>query len=289
VRVTTTGTVGFKIFSVIIPTCNRNFELELCLQRLHPKSQSILASEYEVIVTDDGFDSTAESIVAEGYPWVRWTRGPMRGPAANRNHGARLAKGDWLVFTDDDCLPEPNWLEAYANRAVSGFEVLEGSTLPYGERTRVDQECPINQWGGLLWSCNFAVRKDVFTRLGGFDECFPAAAMEDVDFNVRICKAGVATSFVSNAIVFHPWRREKHGGFYRAKAASIAYFVSKHPEQRSKFGVRGQLVNSARFITKHLLRDMLKYRARGVFVRIVNHLLLGYFTLRAISTKSSEK
>jgi GT2 family glycosyltransferase len=273
--------------SVIIPTYHRNDDLAICLDRLASGVQTLSADEYEVIVTDDGRDSTAESMIMERYPWARWTPGPRRGPAANRNHGASVANADWIVFTDDDCLPEPYWLREYAKHINGEYDVLEGRTSACGKRTRVDEECPINETGGYLWSCNFAIRKSVFDELEGFDENFPAAAMEDVDLNVRIDKAGVGRKFLPDALVLHPWRREKGKDFCRAKAASIAYFVRKHPELRAKFELRAQSINFARFVLKRLPIDILRYRAKGCVTRLRTHAELSYFTLQAISSRAS--
>src|SRR5262249_13064218 len=71
------------------------------------------ADRYEVIVTDDGAP-TSEQLVAERYAWVSWGPGPRRGPAANRNAGARRSGQEWIAFTDDDCVPDPGWLAAFA-------------------------------------------------------------------------------------------------------------------------------------------------------------------------------
>src|SRR5258708_31522648 len=114
-------------FSVIIPTCHRNDDLERCLEGLEiadpyerrssSGTQFIVIDQsfqYEVIVTDDGCQSTAEALVRKRFPWVNWMEGPHRGPAANRNFGASQSQGDWLIFIDDDCLPGTDWLEAYA-------------------------------------------------------------------------------------------------------------------------------------------------------------------------------
>ena len=90
--------------SVIIPTCHRNASLAKCLDCLAPGTQTLPPEQYEVIVTDDGSRSTAQQMVQENYPWVLWIAGPCRGPAANRNNGAEAAQGQWLAFTDDDCL-----------------------------------------------------------------------------------------------------------------------------------------------------------------------------------------
>ena len=116
------------LFSVIVPTCHRNDLLALCLDCLAPGKQSLSADQYEVIVTDDGSHSTAESLVREQYPWVRWVQGPQKGPAANRNRGAKFAEAEWLAFTDDDCLPGPHWLAAFAAAVRPDMAVYEGKT-----------------------------------------------------------------------------------------------------------------------------------------------------------------
>src|SRR5688500_16117871 len=96
--------------SVVIPTRHRNDLLALVLDRLAPGTQTLPADQYEVIVTDDGSITTAEAMIREKFSWARWTQGPRKGPAANRNHGASLAQGEWIAFTDDDCLPSSRWL-----------------------------------------------------------------------------------------------------------------------------------------------------------------------------------
>ena len=105
--------------SVIIPTCRRNQDLSLCLGALRPDHQKS-AFTYEVIVTDDGSKSTAEELIRVKYAWARWVAGPRRGPAANRNAGARNARGAWVLFLDDDCIPVPGWVDAYAT-AIHNF------------------------------------------------------------------------------------------------------------------------------------------------------------------------
>jgi len=95
------------LISVIIPTCHRNEDLSLCLDALRPDNQKSLFNPYEVIVNDDGSKSTAEELIRAKYAWARWVAGPRRGPAANRNAGARNARGAWVLFLDDDCIPVP--------------------------------------------------------------------------------------------------------------------------------------------------------------------------------------
>ena len=122
-----------------------------------PGRQTLPADQYEVIVTDDG-EPTVERFLTEKYPWVSWVPGPRRGPAANRNAGARRARGDWLAFTDDDCVPDPNWLAGFATATHAGCRVYEGkTTCVAGIHSPIDH-APVNITGGWLWSCNIFIR-----------------------------------------------------------------------------------------------------------------------------------
>lgn len=203
-------------FSVVIPTCRRNDSLARCLNRLLPGSQTLSASEYEVIVSDDGPDSDdARLLVEHTYPWARWVRGPKHGPGQNRNFGAKQARGEWLAFCDDDCLPEPGWLAGYAARADArendgGPRVFEGriTSDTGGKPMSLQFTAPINEEGGLLWSCNFAIERRLFQEMGGFDEGFPYPYfdLEDVDFRLRLDDRGEKYPFVPAASVDHPPR-----------------------------------------------------------------------------------
>lgn len=199
--------------SVVIPTCDRDDALALCLDRLAPGAQTLDAKEYEVIVTDDGARLTTEAMLRKHYPWARWTRGPRRGPAANRNHGASQARGEWVAFTDDDCLPEPRWLQAYADAMAAGdqTDVLEGKTISSEPLRGPLMIAPQNLEGGCGWSCNLMVRAATFREMGGFDEGFPHAADEDTDFHERLQGAHRAMRFVSEAVIVHPPVRRPWG------------------------------------------------------------------------------
>src|SRR6185312_3373026 len=118
-------------FSVIIPTCNRNELLHKCLNLLLVANQTI-GGDYEVIVTDDSKNNIAKNLINENYPWVKWVDGPKKGPAANRNNGTKLAIGDWVIFIDDDCLPDTNLLREYENgiNRNPGALAFEGAILP---------------------------------------------------------------------------------------------------------------------------------------------------------------
>lgn len=201
-------------FTIVIPTCERPAMLARCL--------AALPTEAQVIVSDDS-----------PCPDARWLNGPRRGPAANRNHAARAATSEWIAFIDDDCIPQPGWLDALAV-AAEGADVIEGRTLAPGATDSPFEEHVENESGGALWSCNLAVRRDVFERLGGFDEDFPEAGGEDMEFAWRIRRAGLRTRFAPDALVHHPprhigwsglWRRTwmiRWMSLYRAKTGTSA-------------------------------------------------------------------
>ena len=198
------------LISVIIPTCHRNDLLALCLDCLAPGIQTLPPEQYEVIVTDDGARSTAQQMVQERYPWAKWVAGPRRGPAANRNHGASEALGEWLAFTDDDCLPLPGWLEGYVQALDAGVSVYEGKTVSKAVNSPL-YSAPINLNGGNFWSCNFMIAQSVFREMGGFDEKFTMAAGEDTDLRERLRKRNEKLLFTQAAVVDHPPQRQPSG------------------------------------------------------------------------------
>lgn len=221
---------GSPHWSVVVPTFDRWATLDACLARLAPGAQALDASHYEVIASDDARSEATRDRLAARHPWARWTAGPARGPAANRNHGASLARGRWIVFTDDDTLPDRGWLRGFADAedARAGADVLEGRTTCAAGFGTPMHYAPVNETGGRLWSCNLAVRADRFAAVHGFDEGFTVAHMEDQDFRERLRLSGAQIAWVPAAVVDHPPRRQPPGrALGRQRAAEVRYLV-KH-------------------------------------------------------------
>ena len=114
------------LFSVIIPTFNRWHSLRRTLDSL--VTQSLEAGLFEIIVVDDG--STDETRSGEfHYDQVTFLHVQNRGPAAARNAGAVTARGEILVFTDDDCAVPYQWLQKIENLfAAIHCDLLGGAT-----------------------------------------------------------------------------------------------------------------------------------------------------------------
>jgi glycosyltransferase involved in cell wall biosynthesis len=191
-------------FSIVIPTRNRDDVLVRCLEHLERQRGSI---PVEIIVTDDGVSASTQHMIASTFPGVRWTAGPQRGPAANRNSGAALAVGEFIVFLDDDVEPDPNLIASYSAAIVSIANVYEGRTTCRAGLRSPLEHAPMNDTGGCLWSCNMMVRRTFWESFGGFDEDFPYPHMEDVAFRDLLIRAGEKILFVPGAVVDHPPRR----------------------------------------------------------------------------------
>jgi GT2 family glycosyltransferase len=223
------------LFSVIIPTCNRNELLSNCLYLLTKQIQTIDSSKYEVIVTDDSKDNVAKNLIEDKHPQIKWVEGPKKGPAANRNNGAKHATAEWLVFLDDDCLPKADILESYELLIIKNpnTKVFEG----WIERER-RMKSPLerapgnsNSKGGFLLSCNFAIEKRLFFEIGGFDENFKYPHMEDYDFNHRLIASNNKPLFAVEAKVVHPYRKIKDGWKLGKFEEMSVYYNSKYGKQ----------------------------------------------------------
>lgn len=251
--------------SIIIPTCNRPDLLSQCLNALRPGMQSLSASHYEIIVTDDSSNDETQKFVKENYAWVNYYKGPQRGPAANRNNGAKYAKGEWLVFFDDDCIPDSNITEEYI-KAINYYpliHVFEGRIYVDRPKKRMDEESPINETGGYLWSCNFAINKTLFQELNGFDEDYRYAAMEDVDLHYRIKKKKEIVHFLPTASVCHPWRIVKGWDSYKKKQHALLIYLDKNPQEKNRINKKYLIHSLIKYLLITLPKEAVKFRFVG--------------------------
>ncbi|MFN9660675.1 MAG: glycosyltransferase family 2 protein [Cyanobacteriota bacterium] len=193
-------------FSVCIVTFRRPLLLANCLECIDPSRQTLHPSLYEVIVSDDCQDCSAKNVV-KNFSFARWIQGPARGVAANRNHISRAAYGKWIIFVDDDELPQPDWLEKIYEAAYSGeWDVIEGRVEPVNYPDNLLWYAPRVSKGGTFCTANLAILRQALFDLGGFDEKM-SISHEDIELGFRIVRADLRTVYLSDALVIHPARR----------------------------------------------------------------------------------
>jgi glycosyltransferase involved in cell wall biosynthesis len=227
--------------SVIVPARNAASTIGRTLAALAAQD---LERPFEVIVVDDGSDDETAAIAERHGDPVRVLRGPARGQAEARNAGAAAAGGDALAFTDADCFPRPDWLrEGLA--ALADAELVQGPVVadPTAERGPFDRTVEVGAEVGLYETANLFVRRELFDRLGGFEDWLPARGKqlaEDLWFGWRARRVGAATAFAERAIVEHAVFPRDPGEYVRERAR-LAYFpaiAAKMPELRETFFFR---------------------------------------------------
>ncbi len=194
----------------MLPTRDRPDQLNRCLEALGAQTE---VDRVEVVVVDDG--STAADAVAAvvaRHPCARLIRRAGGGPAAARNSGARSARGSFLCFTDDDCVPRPDWVERLVESLTQGADAAAGATLSRGgalaEASELVAHAPAAAHPrgesdlAFAPSNNLACTKTVFETML-FDESYPDAAGEDRDWCERLTAAGYVLRFQPEACVAH--------------------------------------------------------------------------------------
>ena len=202
--------------SVVIPAYNEERYLGRCLEAL--RAQSYPASQFEIIVVDNAStDATAE--IARRFK-TRIVREPHKGVARARQTGFEAARGEVIASTDADTQVPPYWLARIvghfqANPALGG---VYGPVYWYDGRPheKIIMRYPVtwalmisNQVGRTLWvGSNFAVRRDLFWQVGGFD--IERLSGEDIDLSRRLRRVA-RILFDPDLIVYASARRAREG------------------------------------------------------------------------------
>ncbi|MGH7193700.1 MAG: glycosyltransferase family 2 protein [Candidatus Saccharimonadales bacterium] len=220
--------------SVVIHTYHRHDLLRRCLAALAAQR---FEGSYEVIVADDADDDSTRRLVeteaATAAYRLRYVPvGATHGPAAARNAGWQAAEGKFIAFTDDDCLPQPGWLDAGVEALIGGADAAWGRLeMPLPPRPTDYQRDAAGLAGAVFVTANCFCRRGVLETVGGFDERFTAAWREDSDLYFSLLERRCRVVHVSNAVVVHPIRPAPWGVSLRQqrKSAFDALLYKKHP------------------------------------------------------------
>lgn len=231
-------------FSLVVSTKGRSSELGILLQSLAAQS----CVDFEVIVVDQNPDDRLRAYVNQAWPFVLkfYRHEGASGASLGRNHGVRLARGEFLLFPDDDCwYPSQFLLAARAKLNQREMDVLSGRAADLRGRsingrfdTSAKEITARDVWTTSIEWVMF-VRRSMFERLGGFDGDIGVGALtpwqscEAQDLILRAIKAGAACEYDPSLFGHHvelnivqPDEAQIAKG--RAYARGLGFVLRKH-------------------------------------------------------------
>ncbi|MGH7268744.1 MAG: glycosyltransferase family 2 protein [Candidatus Rokuibacteriota bacterium] len=237
------------MLSVVVCTFNRASKLRRCLRAL-AESTDDRTTRRELIVVDNNSSDTTRLVVddfAHSTAFtVKYVREDRQGLSHARNTGVRHAAFPFIAFTDDDCVPDPEWMTSIADEFMAdrSLALLGGRVEPLdssddglgvrrcAERTRIDSYGLLNE---CMIGCNFAVRRTTFDLVGPFDVRLgrgtPIDSGEDRDFFYRILKRGLRIEYSPRTLVYHGHGRQSRAEIQASRdayATGRGAFYCKH-------------------------------------------------------------
>jgi len=224
--------------SVVIPTYQRPDLLQRCLHAL--TMQTFPKENYEVIVASDGPDEitikAVEKFLSDQFIFLSTPE--KKGPAAARNFGWKHARGILIAFTDDDTIPDRDWLnniwQSYKGEkeiAYSGrIKVpLSNSPTDYEKNTAALETAE-------FVTANCCCTKFALEKTGGFDERFSMAWREDSDLEFQLMLHQISIVHLHNALVIHLVRQAPWGVSIKEQKKGMfnALLYKKYPELYKK-------------------------------------------------------
>ncbi len=195
--------------SVVIPTYNRRQSLQRCLSGLERQT----FRDFEVVVVDDGSNDDTQIFLAEQKQKIalRFFRQDNKGPAAARNLGIKESSSEYIAFTDDDCIPQSDWLEELVKvlsdnpkvAGVGGFTIRQNNDVisRYTDYAGILSPRSFGEKIIFLLTCNSLYRRSVIINAGCFDERLKYA--EDTELATRLLKMGNNFMVAPKAVVKH--------------------------------------------------------------------------------------
>ncbi len=214
-------------FSFIIPIYNRPDEIDELLQSLVHQTYT---NDFEIVVVEDGSTVNCKDVVNKYLNQlnISYYFKKNSGPGDSRNYGMTVAKGDYFIILDSDCIIPENYLtEVDAFLTNNYVDCFGGPDAAHDSFSDVQKA--INQTmtsvlttGGIRGaseklgkfqprSFNMGISKEAFEASGGFGKIHPG---EDPDLSIRLWKMNFKTALIPNAHVFHK-RRIDWEKFYK--------------------------------------------------------------------------
>lgn len=220
------------LVSVVVATYNAKKLLKDALNAL--LNEDFDKNKYEIIVVDDGSKDGTDVFMKDFVKDklnIHYIRQTNKGVAGARNTGIKLAKGEVVAFTDQDCLADKNWLK----EIVKSFEDKEivgicGKVISEPKKINPFAHYVIDESATGFISCNAAYKKWVLDKLNGFDTVFKYG-FDDTDLYMRAEKLGKVTGN-KDAVVCHrviPWSFIQFVKRMRIEFTGQVRFCKKYP------------------------------------------------------------
>jgi glycosyltransferase involved in cell wall biosynthesis len=235
--------------AVVAPSHDRPLRLRWLLNAL--EEQTLGTDAFEVVICHDSRGPETEALLRE-HPLAaagvlrHVTLEPGSGPPGlQRNRGWRLAAAPLIAFTDDDCLPPPEWLARALEAArIRPGQVVQGSTRPDPDELSVALHAPharsqtIDPPVPWAQTCNIVYPRSLLDRLGGFDETMDGG--EDAELAQRAIAAGAILAGAPEVLTYHAVHARGLLGTLRTlpRWQHLAGLVKRHPALRRSFTAR---------------------------------------------------
>ncbi|MEM1130507.1 MAG: glycosyltransferase [Pseudomonadota bacterium] len=258
------------VLSIVVPVYRdwmRFADLMDCIEAQHGAPPP-----FEVIAVNN---DPERAPALEGRETVRIVDCVQPGSYPARNAGAAVAQGDWLVFTDADCLPEAGWLanlltaigDRHADLLAGPVDVFAGACPNRWEIYDVLRGIPQARYvdHGYAATANLAVRADLFRKLGGFDPARRSGG--DADFCRRARAGGARLVLVKNARVRHPARNSRDDTMDKARRIKGGQ-IGAGTARRRAYWLARTLVPPVHEMARYLVAPQpLRYRFTALAVR----------------------
>ncbi|MGC8972390.1 MAG: glycosyltransferase family 2 protein [bacterium] len=240
--------------SVIIPTRNREKVVYKCIEHILKQDYS----PYEVLVIDDGSEDDTEEALKEFFSYENFRYIPLserKGPAFCRNLGVKESKGELIIFIDSDIFVLPDFISSHvkAHKNHSEKIIAVGPVIAISEiDSKLSYKGSILDFSNAYFaSGNASISKDIFMKIGGFDEVFNVYGWEDIDFGLKLKASGIKSIKVPEAIGYHYQPLPDENTLKaliekeRERAKSAIYLYKKYPTLEVKLMIQNTLFHKA--------------------------------------------
>jgi len=248
--------------SVVIPTLNRADMLASTIDRI--EQQTVGQEHYEVLVINNNSSDNTQAVLeqkAAKYSNLRTFKQLKPGAAATRNVGIRAAKGEIVLFIDDDIMAERNLLETHmeyhkqsSNASIVGTVVSpwEKSNDPFLRYLRdkgifnpYSIACNRPMDFSYYHTGNVSTSRKLLAEVGGFNEEFFVYGMEDIELGYRLEKKGCRMTPGPAAKAVHEYFPTYQQFVARCQQAgySLGKLIELHPELRKRFTESGKRIH----------------------------------------------